>query len=181
MQEWLDLAMKLTLVPLATLAMYEGAKQLASVGFGWKQGVLLVLGAAFLGSEAALLAWSGPSITRSLEALHAGPLLQPSKEQIAQLPPAEREIKSLMLAGINYQSKGVLTVYYTSSGSEVLYAPSQVDITHREKQREEIGLIRGRLESITTQVYVLAFAALVSLVAGLVVGKRVSRQRSSNG
>ena len=180
MQAWLDFSMKLILVPLATLAMYEGVKQLASIGFGWKQGALIVLGAAFLGGEAALLAWGGPSITRSLEMLDGNPLLfQPSKKQIAQLPPDERETKSRMLAAINYQSKGVLTVYYTSSGSEVLYVPSQLEITDREKQREEIGLIRGRLESITTQVYVLAFAALASLVAGLLVGRSLAK-RSAN-
>ena len=179
MQELLDLVMKLTSVPLATLAMYEGVKQLARVGLGWKQGALIVLGAASLGGEAALLAWKGPLVMSSLELLQSGPLFQPSKEQIAQLPPDERETKSRMLAAINYQSKGVLTVYYTSSGSEVLYVPSQVEITDREKQREEIGLIRGRFESITTQVYVLAFAALASLVAGLLVG-RSSAKRSAN-
>ena len=179
MQAWLDFSMKLLLVPLATLAMYEGVKQLASVGFGWKQGALIVLGAASLGGEAALLAWKGPLIMRSLDLLQSGPLLQPSKEQVAQLPPDERETKSRMLAAINYQSKGVLTVYYTSSGSEVLYVPSQVEITDREKQREEIGLIRGRFESITTQVYVLAFAALASLVAGLLVGRSLAK-RSAN-
>ena len=181
MQGWLDFVMHWTLVPLATLAVYEGAKQLARVGFGWKQGALLVLGTAFLVGNAAFLAWGAASITRSLEAFHAWPLRQPSKEQIAQLPPTEREAKSRMLAGINYQTNGVLTVYYTSSGSEVLYAPSQAEITQREKMREEIGLTHGRLESLNAQVYVFAFAALASLVAGVVVGKSLNRQESSQG
>jgi hypothetical protein len=181
MQEWLDLMLRLTSVPVATLAMYEGAKQLASIGFGWRQVTLLLLGAAFLGGDAALLARTSASITRSLEALNAGPIRQVTKEQIAHLPPAEREIKSRMIAGINYGSKGVLTVYYTASGSEVLYAPSQAEITIREKQGEEIGLIRGRLASIFTQIYVVGFAGLAAAIAGLIVGSCLRRQQLTNG
>ena len=168
MGEWLTFLSKWTLVPLATLAVFEGARRVSLRRTAWKHAALLIFGVAVLGGMAAFLSWGASTIDSSLAVFLDQKYLRPMPDAtLAQLTPQEREERTRLLARLVFENTGTLTTYLSASGQRIQYAPSEKEIRHREFVIESVAEIRTNLTGIRTQVWMFMIAGVVAAVAGV--------------
>jgi hypothetical protein len=130
-------------------------------------------------ADTARLSWTSHVGLKALDALGTGDVYRPTAEQIAQLPPSEREQKTLLVARLNFQNHGALTPYFTAAGTEVPYAPSQAEISQREQLQHSVIRTRAHLEFNGTLAYIVGLSGLLALAAGVFYG--MIKRRSKHG
>jgi len=167
MESWFSFLGKWTLIPLATVAVFEGVRRVSLRRNAWKPATLLIFGAAVLGGYAGTLWWGASGIESMLGVLdqRAPPPLP--EVRLAQMSPQEREEKTRLLAQIAFENSGTLATYVSASGQHIRYAPSEKEIRDRESLRESLAQTRSRLEFIRTQVWMFIIAAIAAAAAGV--------------
>jgi hypothetical protein len=169
--DWLKFVATWSSVGLGVLALYEGSKQIAFRGISRTRLGLFVLGLILVFTDGARLAWTSHMGLKALEAIESGSMYRPTKEHIAQLPPTEREQKTLFVARLNFQNHGVLTPYFAADGAEMLYAPSQGEISQREQLQFSVIRTRAQLEFNRALGYIVSLFGLLAFVAGVLYGR----------
>jgi hypothetical protein len=167
MEEWLSFVGKWTLVPLATIAVFEGARRLSWARSGWNAAALLLFGVGILGGYAGSLAWVASGIESTFGVLDQRSPPSLPESTLAQMTPQEREEKTRLLARIAFESAGILTTYISATGEQVRYAPSENEIRDRQTLRESLAQIRTRVEFIRAQVWMFSLSAIAAAVAGV--------------
>ena len=167
MEEWLSFLSKWTLVPLATIAVFEGARRFSWGWSGRTAAALLLFGIGVLGGYAGSLAWGASRIESALGVLDQRPPPPLSESALAQMTPQEREEKTRLLAQIAFENAGVLAIYISATGQQVRYAPSEKELRDRQTLRESLTQTRTRMEFIRTQVWMFILAAIAAAAAGV--------------
>lgn len=166
MEEWLSFLVKWTLVPLATISVFEGVRRLSWGRSGRKAAAHLLFGIGVLGGYAGYLAWGASAIESAVGALDERPPPALPESALVQMTPQEREQKTHLLAQIAFDNAGVLATYTTATGQQVRYAPSEKEIRDRQRLRESLAETRSRLEFIRTQVWMFLLATVAAVGAG---------------
>jgi hypothetical protein len=168
MGEWFSFLIKWAMVPLATLAVFEGTRRVSLRRTAWKHAALLIFGVAVLGGMAGTLSRGASAIDSALALVFdQRPLPPVPGATLAQMTPQEREEKTRLLARIAFEKAGTLATYISASGQPIRYAPSEQEIREREIFRESVARTRTILEFIRIQVWTLMIAAVVAAVAGV--------------
>lgn len=167
MEEWFSFLSKWTLVALATIAVFEGARCFSMRRPLSKAAALLIFGVGVLGGYAGALSWGASGIDSALRTLDGSSAPRVPESALAQMTPQEREEKTRLLAQISFQQTGNLATYSDANGRSILYAPSEKEIRDREGLRESLAQTRARLEFIRTQVWMLVIAVFTAAAAGL--------------
>jgi len=167
MEEWLSFLNKWTLLPLATIAVFEGTRRISWGRSGWKTAALLFFGIGALIVNAGSLAWGASVLESTLCVLNQK--LPPTipESALAQMAPQEREEKTRLIAQIAFGNAGALITYISATGQQVRYAPSEKEIRDRESLEVSLMQTRTRLEFIRTQVWIYMLAAISAIAAGL--------------
>jgi hypothetical protein len=176
MEQWLSFLSQLTLLPLATIAVFEGVRRLSWGRSGWQAAAILLIGIGMLGGYAGFLARVASGMESALATLDQMPPPRLPASALAQMTPHEREEKTQFLAQIAFANAGMLATYISAAGEEVRYAPSEKEIRDRQTLRESLAQTRARVEFIRTQVWMFIVAVIAAVSAGLFVrlcgGKR---------
>jgi hypothetical protein len=168
MGEWFSFLSKSTMIPLATLAVFEGVRRISLRRAAWEYVAFLIFGVAVLGGTAGTLLWGASAIESTLAiAVDQKPLPSVPDVAFAQMTPQEREEKTRLLAKIAFEKSGTLATYISASGQHIRYAPSEEEIRDHEFLRESVARTRTILEFIRAQVWMLMIAGVVAAVAGV--------------
>ena len=174
---WLNIALELAM-PVTFIAVYEGARRLASNGLTRKAALMLAAGLLLPVYEGGV-SLTVPGQVRELMARQAEqrvPEPPGGWEKMAGTP-EQRASLSLNAATINYMVSGRVDQYLDASGARVAYAPSQQQGDMREELvRDQKGAEDTGQQFLDRGVRLFRTAA-VSLLLGLVVGF-VQRRRA---
>jgi hypothetical protein len=176
MNDWLLFLASWGLIPLATIAVFEGTRRVKLDGAGRKAGLLLAFGLAVFGVRAGYSAWASSALEDLLIPVERPPVSIP--EVAARLQPVEREVATRMRAQIVFEKSGRLVTYDRADGEKILYAPSQTEIERRERQRESLIQVRSTVSQLRTHMVTFVLAAIVAGLAGGFVRRHESSGRA---
>ena len=176
--EWFMFLSRLAVIPVATIAVFEGARRFSLKRPLSKATVYLALGIVVLGSYAGGLFWVTSGFDESAIKMFVehSPVPDIPDAALAQMTPAEREEKTHLVARITFDQTGRLVTYSNANGEQVLYAPSEKEIRDRGDMRESLILARTRIEYVRAQVWVLAGALAVAIGLGMSARSREARR-----
>ncbi len=166
MEEWLSFAAKWTLVPLATIAIFEGVRRFSWTRSGRKAAALVLFGIAVLGGSAGSLAWGAAAIESILAVVNRAPPPALPSRALARMTPEEREEKTRILAQTAFDDTGVLITYTSATGQHVRYAPTEKEIRDRQTLMESLAQTRVRVEFLRAQVWMFLIAIVAAATAG---------------
>jgi len=170
-QEWFEFVVRLMMLPLGVLAVYEAARRWVVSGPSKTRAAFLLFGILVLGLQGGVLAWGSTKVSEALDLL--GPRLAPvalTREQWEAFPPQERVSNSRLRAEITFDVNGQLIHHFLDDGQLVLYAPTEAEIERRVKLQSDLASLRLQFEGLLRQAWSLAVAFLVALVVGVVIG-----------
>ena len=167
----LQTCLETALVAACGIAIFEGARRLAGVGFGRLAALMLAIGLllpVFEGGASLRYAAGVQLLAHEMPAMNANE--PPGGWEKAALTPQERTARSTNAAQLNFLLSGKLMPFIDANGQRVAFAPSQQDLLDHD------GLVRGQkgAEDVASQfqdrgVRLLAGAAAF-LVLGLLTG-----------
>jgi hypothetical protein len=166
MDEWLSFAARWSLVPLATIAIYEGMRRLSWSRSGRNGAALVLFGIAVLGTDAASLTFSASNIESMIAVLDQKALPPVQADVLAQMTPAEREEKTRILAQIAFDRAGALVEYVNAAGQKVRYAPTEKEIRDRETLTVSVAQAQVRMGLLRAQAWMFVLAVVVAAGAG---------------
>jgi len=166
MEEWLSFAAKWTLVPLATIAIFEGVRRFSWTRSGRKAAALVLFGMAVLGGFAWSLARGAAGVESILAVVNQSPPPPLPSGALARMTPEEREEKTRILAQIAFDNTGVLIAYTNAMGQQVRYAPTEKEIRDRQTLTESLAQTRVRVEFLRAQVWMFLLAIVAAAAAG---------------
>ena len=166
MEDWLRSLSGLAVIPLATIAVFEGTRRLTWARSGLKFGALMLFGIITLGGNAGSSFWIASTLQSSLAVLAEAEPRRLSEAALAQMSPQEREEKTRLLAQVAFGRDGSLTSYLTVTGNAVQYAPTEKEIRDRQRLAESLAQVRARLDFIRTQAWTLILSLAVGTLAG---------------
>jgi hypothetical protein len=172
MEDWFSFLSKWTLIPMATIAVFEGTRRVSLTQLPWRGAALLLFGIGVLGGYAGALSWGASGIAFALQAVDGGAPPAVPEAALAQMSAQEREEKTRLLAQIKFQKTGSLATYSSVSGQQIQYAPSEKEIRDRQTLLESLAQTRTRLEFIRTQVWMFVLAAIAAAAAGIYARSR---------
>ncbi|MDR0458179.1 MAG: hypothetical protein LBH10_04010 [Burkholderiaceae bacterium] len=157
------------LVPLATIAIFEGSRRISWRRTAWKSAVFLIFGVVVLGGMTGAQLWGVStlnSIARTLTFVSV-PLPPVSDATLAQMTPQNREIATRLRARMTFERTGAFTTYISASGQHIQYAPSEKEISGRETATKVRTEIRIHLEYMRGQFLLFMIAGVVAVVVGM--------------
>ena len=169
MEDWLRSLSGLAVIPLATIAVFEGTRRLSWARSGLKFGALMLFGIITLGGNAGSSFWMASTLQSTLAVLAETELPRLSEAALAQMSPQEREEKTRLLAQVAFGRDGSLTSYLTATGNSVQYAPSEKEIRDRQRLAESLAQLQARLDFIRTQAWILILSLTVGALTGVYV------------
>ena len=176
---WLAFLTGVAVVPVATIAVFEGARRFSLKRPLSKATVYLALGIVVLGSYAGGLFWATSGSERFFkleEERERRPIPVIPEAALAKMTPAEREEKTRLVARMTFDQTGRLVTYSNANGEQVLYAPSEKEIRDRGDMRESLILARTRIEYVRAQVWVMMGALAVAIGLGMSARSREARR-----
>ncbi len=174
---WLNIALELAM-PVAFIAVYEGARRLASNGLT-RKAALMLAGGLLLPVYEGGVSLTVPGQVRQQMAEQAALRAPEPAGGWEKQPgtPEQRMTMSLNAATINYMVSGRLNPTLDASGARVTYAPSQQQVDMREELvRDQKGAEDSGQQFLDRGVRLFRTAA-ISLLFGLIVGY-VQRRRA---
>ena len=167
MDAWFSFLSKWALVPLATIALFEGVRRVSWSRAGVTPALFLLFGLMQLGGHAAGLAWAASHLESSLAPVVEERVPPPLPEgALAQMTATEREEKTRLLAQIAFQNAGVVTTYVTAKGEQVRYAPTETEIRDRLSFRESVTRTLIQLEHLRLHAWIHALALVAAIATG---------------
>jgi hypothetical protein len=178
-QEWFDYVVRLMMVPLGVLAVYEATRRWVLLGPSTPRVAVLVFGITVLGLQGLVHAWGSSKVSEALELF--GPRPAPvalTRAQWEQFPPQERVSNSRLRAEITFEVNGQLIHHFLDDGQSVLYAPTGSEIERRVRFQSELATLRQEFETLLRQAWSLGVALVVALAVGCVVGALEKQRRT---
>ncbi len=173
MSDWISFITVWVCIPLATIAVYEGFRQVIALPFSRSTLVLLVVGGIFLLGRAGFLYW-GHSQLRSMVDLDVAtkPFPTLSREAYPNMSDFDFAERTRLLASMKFFETGEVTTYNDIAGRELRYAPPQKEIESRVSMQASISELRASILFLQTQIYFLMIAFFTAALSGILAGKR---------
>jgi hypothetical protein len=174
---WFNYVIDTFVVVAYVLALFEGAKLLATKGVTRKAVVTLFIGVVACAILVSINYFKFQAVTKILSQIeNSGDLKVPPRDQWGtSLSPNQKEEITLALASNEYQRHGRLTNFIDQNNVSKLFSPSQKEMNEREDHLVQMTQLRLLADDRRQDTNLLSLWALFSALFGYVYGWSLKR------